>query len=229
MSPRMVPVFLEPTKERKVVVFGGGMVAYRKCRQFEGFRITVVADRTVPGMEDVCDELVLEHFDPSDISPFLEGAFIAVAATDSKNLNAAIRDSARSKGVLVNSAHGGGDVLLPSSVRKKHYTVAVSSEGSVPAFPPYVAKKIDGFLGEEYDMMLSLLTDLRKDLKDRIGSQPERAEFLAEVLGDEDIWHMLREGDREGAMEKALDIEEGYTQRADSTNPLAQSSHDSAC
>ena len=205
------------------------MVAYRKCRQFEGFRITVVADRTVPGMEDVCDEIVLEHFDPSDISPFLEGAFIAVAATDSKDLNAAIRDSARSKGVLVNSAHGGGDVLLPSSVRKKHYTVAVSSEGSVPAFPPYVAKKIDGFLGEEYDMMLSLLTDLRKDLKDRIGSQPERAEFLAEVLGDEDIWHMLREGDREGAMERALDIEEGYTQRADSTNPLAQSSHDSAC
>ena len=80
-----------------------------------------------------------------------------------------------------------------------------------------------------HECLVALLTDLRKDLKDRIGSQPERAEFLAEVLGDEDIWHMLREGDREGAMEKALDIEEGYTQRADSTNPLAQSSHDSAC
>ena len=92
MSPRMVPVFLEPTKERKVVVFGGGMVAYRKCRQFEGFRITVVADRTVPGMEDVCDEIVLEHFDPSDISPFLEGAFIAVAATDSSIASRSTRD-----------------------------------------------------------------------------------------------------------------------------------------
>lgn len=35
---RMVPVFLVPTG-RKVVVFGGGAVALRKCRHFEGFRI----------------------------------------------------------------------------------------------------------------------------------------------------------------------------------------------
>ena len=205
MSPRMVPVFLEPTKERKVVVFGGGMVAYRKCRQFEGFRITVVADRTVPGMEDVCDEIVLEHFDPSDISPFLEGAFIAVAATDSKDLNAAIRDSARSKGVLVNSAHGGGDVLIPSTLHRDGWTVCVSSEGRVPAFPPYVIERIDELLDVSYDRMLALLSELRGDIRGRIETQPERAAFLAKVLADEDIWRLLEENKSPEARQLALE------------------------
>ncbi len=223
MSPRMVPVFLEPTKKRKIVVFGGGMVAYRKCKQFEGFRITVVAERTVQGMDEVCDEIISERFKPSDVPAYLEEAFMAVAATDSAELNAAIRDSAESRGILVNSAHGGGDVLLPSSVRKEGYTVAVSSEGSVPAFPPYVAKMIDGFLGREYDMMLSLLTDLRKDLKDRISLQTDRAAFLAEVLDDHAVWRKLKEGDRKGALDKARTIEGKYAQRTDSTKPRAQS------
>ena len=207
---RKVPVFLEPTKGRKIAVFGGGMVAYRKCRQFEGFDITVIADRTVPEMDSVCDRIILAHFDPSDLDQYLEGVFIAVAATDSKALNAAITETAKKHGCLVNSAHGGGDVLLPSSVRKENYTVAVSSEGSVPAFPPYVAKMIDGFLGPEYDLMMDLLRTLRKDLQEKVSQQPRRAEFLAEVLDSEEVWDALRAGDSGKAMEIARSIQAKY-------------------
>ena len=186
------------------------MVAYRKCRQFEGFDITVIADRTVPEMDSVCDRIVLAHFDPSDLDQYLEGVFIAVAATDSKALNAAITETAKKHGCLVNSAHGGGDVLLPSSVRKENYTVAVSSEGSVPAFPPYVAKMIDEFLGPEYDLMMDLLRTLRKDLQEKVSQQPRRAEFLAEVLDSEEVWDALRAGDSGKAMEIARSIQAKY-------------------
>ena len=207
---RKVPVFLEPTKTRRIVVFGGGMVAYRKCRQFEGFDITVVADKTVPEMDTICDRIVLAHFDPSDLEQYLEGVFIAVAATDSKTLNAAITEAAKKHGCLVNSAHGGGDLLLPSSVRKENYTVAVSSEGSVPAFPPYVAKVIDGFLGPEYDRMIVLLKTLREDLQERISTQPKRAEFLAKVLDSDEVWAALRDGDTDKAMEISRSIQSEY-------------------
>ncbi len=186
------------------------MVAYRKCAQFEGFDITVVAEKTVPGMEKVCDRIILVHFDPADIGKYLENAFIAVAATDSKTLNAAITECARNAGCLINSAHGGGDILLPSTVRKTNYTVAVSSEGSVPAFPPFVAKKIDELLGPEYDSMMDLLKILRSDLQERVSEQPKRAEFLAEILANEDIWHMISENDRNGAIALAREIESKY-------------------
>lgn len=207
---RKVPVFLEPSKDRSIIVFGGGNVAYRKCRQFEGFHITVVADKTVPNMKEVCDEIILEHFNPEDIGKYLEGKFIAIAATDSKNLNAAITESAKKNGILINSAHGGGDILLPSSVRKETYTIAVSSEGSVPAFPPYVAKQIDGFLGPEYDQMMRLLTEVRNGLQDRVKLQPKRAEYLAEILATESVWDNLKNGNYPEALTIARTIEEKY-------------------
>ena len=207
---RMVPVFLKPSKDRRIVVFGGGEVAYRKCRQFRGFDITVIAEDAVDGISEVADRLILAEVVPEDVAGYLDGAFAAVAATNSQELNAAIRDEALRCGVLANSAHGGGDLLLPSSVRKRNFTVAVSSEGSAPAFPPYVASKIDGFLGPEYEDMLDLLTELRKGLKERISRQPDRARFLAEVLADEAVWNLLRNGDRAGAEKEVRKILEKY-------------------
>lgn len=209
-TQRKVPVFLEPSKKRKIVVFGGGNVALRKCTQFTGFDITVIAEKTVPGIEEICDRILLEHFSPDDLDKYLSDCFIAVAATDSKQLNGAIAESARKLGVLVNSAHGGGDILLPSVIRKEHYSVAVSSEGSVPAFPPYVASFIDGILGPEFDLMLDLLIEVRKDLNSFISLQPRRAELLSRILQDRDIWNMLKNGDTENALKASLDLRASY-------------------
>ena len=123
----------------------------------------------------------------------------------SHELNDAIRDVSMSRSIMTNSAHGGGDVLIPSTLHRDGFTVTVSSEGRVPAFPPYVIERIDEFLDPSYDSMLELLVELRKVIRDRIPTQPGRAEFLAGVLADGDIWTMLRQGDRDGAYAAALE------------------------
>lgn len=200
----MSPISLSPGN-RLVVVFGGGRVALRKCRHFEGFRIRVVSPEVLPELESLAEEVVREAVDPDTAGGFMDGADIVVAATASHELNDAIRDVSMSRGIMTNSAHGGGDVLIPSTLHRDGYTVTVSSEGRVPAFPPYVIQKIDGFLDPSYDAMLALLVDLRAVIRDRIPTQPGRAEFLAGVLADEGIWALLGEGDSEGAYRAALE------------------------
>ena len=200
----MSPISLSPGN-RLVVVFGGGRVALRKCRHFEGFRIRVVSPEVLPELESLAEEVVREAVDPDTVGGFMDGADIVVAATASHELNDAIRDVSMSRGIMTNSAHGGGDVLIPSTLHRDGYTVTVSSEGRVPAFPPYVIQKIDGFLDPSYDAMLALLVDLRAVIRDRIPTQPGRAEFLAGVLADEGIWALLGEGDSEGAYRAALE------------------------
>ena len=200
----MSPISLSPGN-RLVVVFGGGRVALRKCRHFEGFRIRVVSPEVLPELESLAEEVVREAVDPDTAGGFMDGADIVVAATASHELNDAIRDVSMSRGIMTNSAHGGGDVLIPSTLHRDGYTVTVSSEGRVPAFPPYVIQKIDGFLDPSYDAMLALLVDLRAVIRDRIPTQPGRAEFLAGVLADEGIWALLNEGDSEGAYRAALE------------------------
>lgn len=198
----MSPVLLSPCG-RMVAVFGGGNVALRKCRHFDGFRIRVIAESILPELRDIAEECVEVHIDGDSVSKYIHDADIVVAATDSHALNDAIRDVSMSMGKMTNSAHGGGDVLIPSVLKRKGYTVTVSSEGRVPAFPPYVIEQLDMFLDESYDDMVDLLVRLRAEIRDRIPTQPGRAEFLAMVLHDEDIWHLLRDGDPEGAYAKA--------------------------
>ena len=108
------------------------------------------------------------------------------------------------------TANGGGDVLIPSTLHRDGWTVCVSSEGRVPAFPPYVIERIDEMLDPSYDAMLALLVDLRAVIRERIPTQPARAEFLAGVLADEGVWDLLREG--RGGEARALALERGGLQ-----------------
>ena len=137
----MSPIYLSPGN-RTVVIFGGGKVALRKCLHFKGFHIKVIASEVLPELRDVADEVIEKEIDPETAAPLMEGADIVVAATSDHGLNNAIRDISLSKGIMTNSAHGGGDVLIPSVLKRSGYSVAVSSEGRVPAFPPYVIKTI---------------------------------------------------------------------------------------
>ncbi len=199
----MSPILLSPGG-RLVTVFGGGRVALRKCRHFEGFRIRVVSEDVLPELRDLASEVVIASIGEGNVRRYVEGSDIVVAATSDHALNDMIRDTAMSMGVMTNSAHGGGDVLIPSTLRRDGWTVCVSSEGRVPAFPPYVIERIDEMLDPSYDRMLALLVELRGDIRDRIQTQPARAEFLAGVLADDGIWDLLREGRPEEARGLAL-------------------------
>ncbi|MBR6911393.1 MAG: hypothetical protein IKN41_06005, partial [Candidatus Methanomethylophilaceae archaeon] len=136
--------------------------------------------------------------------PLMDGADIVVAATSSHELNNGIRDISLAKGIMTNSAHGGGDVLIPSVLKRPGYSVTVSSEGRVPAFPPYVIKALDGFLDQSYDSMLDLLVKVRPIVKEKIATQPERAAFLAGVLDSAEIWALLKEGKEEEAFRMVI-------------------------
>ncbi len=204
---RMSPIALSPGN-RLIVVFGGGKVALRKCRHFDGFRIRVVSPEVLPELEELAESVAREAVDSDTVGRHMEGADIVVAATSSHELNNAIRNVSMSRGILTNSAHGGGDVFIPSTLHRDGYTVTVSSERCVPVFPPYVIARINEFLDPSYDAMLELLVSLRKVIRDRIPTQPGRAEFLAGVLADRDVWDLLRDGDAAGAESLALEKSE---------------------
>lgn len=199
----MSPILLSPGS-RLVVVFGGGPVALRKCRHFEGFRFRIVADKVLPELRELAEEVHEVTIEPDSIGRYIDGADIVVAATSNHELNDAIRDISMSKGIMTNSAHGGGDVLIPSTLERDGYKITVSSEGRVPAFPPYVIKAIDEFLDPSYDLMLELLVGLRKEIRELIPTQPARAKFLADVLDDKGIWMLLRQNDLRRAHNRAM-------------------------
>ncbi len=200
----MVPLLLS-TEGLKIIVFGGGKVALRKCRYFEGSEITVVAERIDPEIERYAEKtIIMKVPEDADIKTMIDSFEIVIAATDNRALNDRIRNDAIYMGIYVNSAHGGGSILIPSILKREKYLVAVSSEGRVPAFPPYVVEKIDSFLDDRYDRTLDLLIELRAISKERISEQRDRRDFIESVLKDSEIEDLIADNRMDEAKATAL-------------------------
>ena len=192
---------------RHVTVFGGGQVALRKCNHFRDSDIMVIAEKILPEFNDIVKKIVICRIDETQISSFLSDSDIVIAATDNKELNDIITKKSKDLGIPVNSAHGGGDILIPSILEKKGYVVAVSSKGKVPAFPPYVVEELDKLLDSRFDTMLDMMIILRSKYSDR-WDQRKRSQFYHTVLRDDEVFEHIRNNDIEAALERAERIGE---------------------
>ena len=91
------PLFLDLTGLAALVV-GGGTVASRRAAVLQSFgaRVTVIAPALSAAMEGVVH--IPRPYQPGD----LEGAFLAIAATDDRAVNHAVFLEAKERGILVN-------------------------------------------------------------------------------------------------------------------------------
>lgn len=115
---------------KRVVVVGGGAVGARRAIALAdvGALVTVVApfiDPAIEGRSDV--ECVRAPF----ADDLLDGAWLAVAATDSNEVNAAVVEAARHRRVWCVDASAGlsSDATLPAQSRHGDIVLAVGSAG----------------------------------------------------------------------------------------------------
>jgi precorrin-2 dehydrogenase len=141
----LYPIFLD-LSGRLCVVVGGGEVANRKARKLlqARARVVVISPETKPELESVAVEIHRRPYKHGD----LEGAYLAFAATGSREVNAAVAREAKERGVPVNVADrpSDGDFALPSTLRRGRLQVAVSTGGASPA----LSRRIRGELEEAF-------------------------------------------------------------------------------
>lgn len=117
-------------ENRTVLVAGGGRVGLRKTRSLleAGARVRLVCPDALPEFAS----LPVEHRQKPFTANDLIGCRAAIACTDSKQVNRAILEAARSAGVLCCCADGHwaeGDFIVPASFRTDSLLVSVSTNG----------------------------------------------------------------------------------------------------
>ena len=199
------PAFLN-LKGRRCVVVGGGAVAERKLRALLacGAAVTVIAPRCTPQISAIAASGAFRLVDRGYQAADLKGAFLAVAATDSSELNARILADARDSGTLTNSVDDpeAGDFIVPATVRRDHVTLAVSTGGMSPAYARHLRQQLEAWLTPERVALLEVLADVRGELQ-ALGCNPDpetwRRAIASGVLG------ALAAGDRDEARAKLLE------------------------
>jgi siroheme synthase-like protein len=162
------PIFLN-LWGKKCVVVGGGKVALRKVTTLLdcGADITVISPRPHAEISKLFKnkaiQLVRRNYERGD----LKKAALSIAATHIKEMNRKVAEESMKSGILVNVVDDAelSDFIIPSSFRRGDLSVAVSTSGRSPAFAKKVRAKLEKNIGIEYAYLLSLIAEIRSEIK----------------------------------------------------------------
>ncbi len=193
---RMYPMALK-VAGRRCVVIGGGAIAARKAASLldAGAHVSVISPELCPILEERAarSEISAERraFQPGD----LDGALVAIAATNNRAVNEAIAAEARAKGVLLNVVDVPDlcDFFVPASIHHGDLEVTVSTGGAFPALAKRMRMALERQFGPEYGLYLALLEEIRSEIKAQAESRPLRNQ-IEEALLDVPALLLLAEG-----------------------------------
>ena len=162
------PVYLD-VKERCCVIVGGGQIAEGKIATLLecGAQIRMISPEVTDEVQDMADTgaLRLEKREYRDGD--LEGAFIAIAATDDSSLNRRIAQEAEERNVPLNVV----DVthlctfIAPAVVRRGEVTAAISTGGLSPALARKLREELQASPALDYADMAPMLSEVRLELR----------------------------------------------------------------
>ncbi|MFC5629377.1 bifunctional precorrin-2 dehydrogenase/sirohydrochlorin ferrochelatase [Aliibacillus thermotolerans] len=140
------PLYMD-IRERKVVVVGGGKVAYRKVNKLlaTGAHITVVSPSLCAPLFELYSNHFIQWIQAKCQENHLRDAFLIISASGSKEAQEMIKNTTQ-KFQLVNGADNPsiGNVIFPAVFEEGDVSVAISTGGSSPTR----AKKLKNLLKE---------------------------------------------------------------------------------
>ncbi|MDP8245783.1 MAG: bifunctional precorrin-2 dehydrogenase/sirohydrochlorin ferrochelatase [Candidatus Hinthialibacter antarcticus] len=192
-------------KDRKCVVVGGGDVARRKAASLSdcGAVLTVISPKLDPVLEYMAFQKeitwVQRDFEDSD----LDGAFLAVAATDKRELNQKIGALCREQNILVNVVDGPdeSDFINPTVVERGPLTIAISTCGLSPSLAASIRQELEMVYGDEYGSFLEMMAKYRPMVLNEFTNPQQRAKILERMVSSRALSlirsGMSQEADRE--------------------------------
>ena len=177
---------------RRCVVVGGGAVAARKADGLAaaGAQVTVIAPQVDPSIRDLAGVTVLEReYRTGD----LDGAWLAVAATDDAGVNRSVHADGEAARVWVNAVDDppACSFTLPAVVRQGPVVVAVSTSGYSPALAGWIREKVAEQLGPEVALLAEWLSEAREEMK-ASGRSTEGVDWRTAL--DSDMLELIRTG-----------------------------------
>ena len=190
----LFPMFMKLAGKACLVV-GAGKVGEPKIGGLidTGARIHVVAIAASGQVREWADagkiELELRAFSSAD----LDGKFLAVVATASRNLNELVYREAQRRGVLCNVVDVPDlcDFFYPAVVRRGDLQIAISTAGQSPSLAQRLRQQLERQFGEGYAAWVEQLGETRRLV-------------LASDLDKETKWELLHSLASREAFEAAL-------------------------
>lgn len=185
------PVFLD-LAGKKAVVVGGGLVAERKVLSLlkAGARVFVISPVVTVRLSRHAEKGSITHIKRRYRRGDLKDAFLAIAATDSKEVNSRVAGEAPRLCNVVDSAEL-SNFIVPSSISRGDLLIAVSTGGVSPALARAIRLELENFYGSEFGKYLSQIKSKREKAMRELSDPRERNRYL-KTLGARCVLETIR-------------------------------------
>lgn len=153
--------------ERKILIVGGGKVAYRKAKKILEFggNITILS----PEILDDFKELKTIYKDKINFiydiynRKYIQDSFLVIGSTTSREINREIGQDCKDLNILVNlvDSKDESDFITTSIINNDNLTISISTMGSFP----YLSKKIRKDMEKHYSKFNKEYIDLLEEAR----------------------------------------------------------------
>ena len=199
-----------------VIVVGGGKESYRKTQSFvdSGAKIWVISKAFSSGIQKLQEakKVSLLKTEIKDAESFVNSLNpkpdVLLATTNVPKLNLELVKAAKSAGCIVYSVDNPAlsDFILPAVAKVGEVKIAISTSGKSPAVARVLRQRIEQMITPEDLLEIQLQSHVRGILKERVSDSKVRTKMLYEILNNDNIKQVLREGKLCEAQEMALKL-----------------------
>ena len=201
-----LPIFCR-LDNKPVLLVGGGEVAERKARLLldAGAQLTVVAPELDPELAELAANGTIEWLDAEFAPAHLTGKWLVVAATDRREVNALVYQSANMARIFANVVDDPkrSSFIMPSIIDRSPLMVAISSGGKAPVLARLLREKLEALLPQHLGAVAAFAGSLRERVKARFATMGERRRFWERLLGTDRLGQALARGDSASANQLA--------------------------
>lgn len=201
-----LPIFCR-LDNKPVLLVGGGEVAERKARLLldAGAQLTVVAPDLDPELAELAANGNIEWLAGEFAPQQLTGKWLVVAATDRREVNALVYQSANQARIFANVVDDPkrSSFIMPSIIDRSPLMVAISSGGKAPVLARLLREKLEALLPQHLGAVAAFAGSLRERVKARFASMGERRRFWERLLGADRLGQALARGDSASANQLA--------------------------
>lgn len=182
---KLYPLFADLSR-RAVLVVGGGAVAERKAAALlaAGAQVTVGAPELTPQLQRWARQGRIAHrageFEPG----WIDYAWLVIAATGDRALNARVAELAGLRRVFVNVVDDAelSSFHVPAVIDRSPLVVAISSGGAAPMLARLVRERLETRLDHSLGPLAQLAARLRKRIRRRHPDLAARRRFYTELF-----------------------------------------------
>ena len=212
MSAALFPLFAD-LRGRTVLVVGGGTVAARKIAALieAGAQVRVGAPRLIASLSALADAGSIEHLEGNFRPEWLDGAWLAIAATEHETVNRRVAEAANKRRIWVNIVDDAAisSFHVPARITRGPLQVAISSGGGAPMLARQLRERLEAQLDPSLGGLAELLAQSRQQIRSRFPRLAERRRFFDALLTGPVVL-LLRQGrhaDAASALDHALQAE----------------------